>query len=70
MLYALCPMRFIAFLATISYGKRAVWLPVSRFVIPAKSRKAGREPGSRKNVILLDFYWIPDLARRRRARPE
>ncbi len=32
-------------------------------VIPAKSRKAGREPGSRNNLIILNFRWIPDLAR-------
>jgi hypothetical protein len=36
---------------------------VSKFVIPAKSRKAGREPGSRKNLIILPIHWIPDLAR-------
>jgi hypothetical protein len=36
---------------------------VSKFVIPAKSRKAGREPGSRKNFIILNLFWIPDLAR-------
>jgi hypothetical protein len=36
---------------------------VSRFVIPAKSRKAGSEPGSRKNLIILNLLWIPDLAR-------
>jgi hypothetical protein len=34
-----------------------------QFVIPAKSRKAGREPGSRKNLIILNSNWIPDLAR-------
>jgi hypothetical protein len=43
---------------------------VSRLVIPAKSGKAGREPGSRKNMIILNFYWIPDLARLKRTRPE
>jgi hypothetical protein len=36
---------------------------VSQFVIPAKSRKAGREPGSRKSMIIPNFHWIPDLAR-------
>ncbi len=36
---------------------------VSQFVIPAKSRKAGREPGSRKSMIILNFHWIPDLVR-------
>jgi hypothetical protein len=36
---------------------------VSQFVIPAKSGGGGREPGSRKNLIILNFYWIPDLAR-------
>jgi hypothetical protein len=35
----------------------------SQFVIPAKSRKGGREPGSIKNLIILPFHWIPDLAR-------
>ena len=30
---------------------------------PGKSRKAGREPGSRKNLIILHFRWIPDLVR-------
>jgi hypothetical protein len=40
------------------------------FVIPTKSRKAGREPGSRQNLIILKFHWIPDLARCRRTRPE
>ena len=34
-----------------------------QFVIPAKSRKAGREPRSRKNLIILNSNWIPDLAR-------
>jgi len=34
-----------------------------QFVIPAKSRKAGREPGSRKNLIIFNFHWIPDLVR-------
>ena len=63
-------LHFIAFSWAIGYGKRAILLPMSLFVIPAKSRKAGREPGSRKNVILLDFYWIPDLAPRSWARPE
>jgi len=41
---------------------------LSQFVIPANSSKAGREPGSSK--IRLEFHWIPDLARRRRTRPE
>ncbi len=36
---------------------------VSQCVIPAKSRRAGREPGSRKNLIILNFHWIPDLVR-------
>ncbi|PNV82902.1 MAG: hypothetical protein C0610_17615 [Desulfobacteraceae bacterium] len=36
---------------------------MSKFVIPAKSRKAGREPGSRKNLTILNLHWIPDLAR-------
>jgi hypothetical protein len=39
-------------------------------VIPAKSRKAGREPGSSNDLIILNFRWIPDLARLRRSRPE
>ena len=29
---------------------------VSQFVIPAKSRKAGREPGSTKDLIILNFH--------------
>jgi hypothetical protein len=36
---------------------------IAHFVIPAKFRKAGREPGSRNNLVVLNFYWIPDLAR-------
>ena len=32
----------------------------SQIVIPAKSGGGGREPGSRKNLIILNFYWIPD----------
>jgi hypothetical protein len=40
------------------------------YVIPAKSRKAGREPGSRKDLIIFSFHWIPDLVRFRRTRPE
>ena len=36
---------------------------VSQFVIPAKSVGGGREPGSRENLIILTFHWIPDLAR-------
>jgi hypothetical protein len=40
------------------------------FVIPAKSRKTGREPGSRKNLIISKCHWIPDLVRPRRTRPE
>jgi hypothetical protein len=40
------------------------------FVIPAKSAYGGREPGSRKNLIILTFRWIPDLAPRSDARPE
>ena len=27
--------------------------------------KAGREPGSRKSPIILNFHWIPDLVRLR-----
>jgi hypothetical protein len=34
-------------------------------VIPAKSRKAGREPGSRKNQTILQSHWIPDIRHRR-----
>jgi len=34
-----------------------------QFVIPAKSAGGGREPGSRKNLIILNSNWIPDLAR-------
>ena len=30
---------------------------------PGQVRRGGREPGSRKNLIILDFHWIPDLAR-------
>ena len=30
---------------------------------PGQVPKAGREPGSRKNVITLNLHWIPDLAR-------
>jgi len=41
----------------------AVTGPVVQFVIPAKFRKAGREPGSRMKLIVLDSLWIPDLAR-------
>ena len=44
-------------------------LRIANFVIPAKFRTAGREPGSRNNLVVLNFYWIPDLARRKRARP-
>ena len=36
---------------------------IAHFVILAKFRKAGREPGSRNNLVVLNFYWIPDLAR-------
>ena len=36
---------------------------VAQFVIPAKSRKAGREPRSRKNWTIYKSHWIPDLAR-------
>jgi hypothetical protein len=43
---------------------------VTKFDIPAKSRNAGREPISRKDLIILEFQWIPDLARLRRTRPE
>jgi hypothetical protein len=31
----------------------------AEFVIPAKSRKAGREPGSRTNLILSKFTRFP-----------
>jgi hypothetical protein len=43
---------------------------VSQFVIPAKSACGGREPGTRKNLIILNLHWIPDLAPRSGARPE
>ena len=43
---------------------------VSQFVIPAKSAYGGREPGSSKHLIILNFNWIPDLAPRSGARPE
>ena len=36
---------------------------VSQCVIPAKSRRAGREPGSRKNWTIYKSRWIPDLVR-------
>jgi len=36
---------------------------VSQFVIPAKSRKAGREPRSKKSMIIPNFHWIPLLLR-------
>jgi len=48
-------------------------LPLERvflFVIPAKFVPDGREPGSRKKLIILKFHWIPDLAPRSGARPE
>jgi hypothetical protein len=48
---------------------KGISLRIAKFVIPAKFRKAGREPGSRNNLVVLNFYWIPDLARRKRARP-
>ena len=32
---------------------------LSKFVIPAKSACGGREPGSRRDSILLNFHWIP-----------
>ncbi len=35
----------------------------SQTVIPAKSGGGGREPGSRKNLIILNFHGIADLAR-------
>jgi len=41
----------------------AVAGPVLHFVIPAKSRKAGREPGTRHQMTSLESRWIPDLAR-------
>ncbi len=41
-----------------------------QFVIPAKSADGGREPGSRKNLTILNTHWIPDLAPRSGARPE
>jgi len=43
---------------------------VSQFVILAKSACGGREPGSRKNLIILNINRIPDLAPRSGARPE
>ncbi len=43
---------------------------VLQFVIPAKSADGGREPGSRKNLTILNTHWIPDLAPRSGARPE
>jgi hypothetical protein len=43
---------------------------VTQFVIPAKSACGGREPKSRKDLIILEFHWIPDLARLRLTRPE
>ncbi len=30
---------------------------------PGQVRRGGREPGSRKNLIILNFHWIPDLVR-------
>ena len=33
-----------------------------QFVIPAKSAFGGREPGSKKSLIILNINWIPDLA--------
>ena len=36
---------------------------MSQYVIPAKSAYGGREPGSRKNLLIFYTYWIPDLAR-------
>jgi hypothetical protein len=38
---------------------------VSQFVIPAKFVHGGREPGSRKNLNILNFHWIPDIRHRR-----
>ena len=32
---------------------------VPELVIPAKSRKAGREPGSSNNETILESHWIP-----------
>ena len=43
---------------------------VPQLVIPAKSAWGGREPGSRKSLIILNIHWIPDLAPRSGARPE
>jgi hypothetical protein len=37
---------------------------------PGQVRWGGREPGSRKNLIILNFHWISDLAPRSGARPE
>ena len=51
-------------------GRQGLLETVSHFVIPAKSADTGREPGSRKDATILDFYWIPDLAPRSGARPE
>ena len=56
-------IRIFIWLRTIATCPLSPQETVSQFVIPAKSRKAGREPGSRKNLIILDFHWIPDLAR-------
>ena len=36
---------------------------VPQFVIPAKSACGGREPGSRKSLIIFYIHWIPDLVR-------
>ena len=36
---------------------------LSLLVIPAKSTWGGREPGSRKDPIILNSHWIPDLVR-------
>jgi len=43
---------------------------VSQFVISAKSDCGGHEPGSRNKLIILNIYWIPDLAPQSGARPE
>jgi hypothetical protein len=46
---------------------------VSQSVIPAKSAYGGREPGSRKRLIILiilDLYWIPDLVLQNGDPPE
>jgi hypothetical protein len=43
---------------------------VSQFVIPATSRKTGRKPGSMRVHDMMPFFWIPDFALLRVARPK